>query len=379
MIYALLFALICIASCNNQQSSNVLTEPYQKDFNMTLDGLNIQIYRLTNQNGLSADITNYGGKVVRLLVPDRNGKLEDIVQGFDHIEGYLNAKEPYFGALIGRYGNRIAKGKFSLGGKEYTLATNNGTNHLHGGKKGFHTVVWDAKQTDKQTLELSYLSPDGEEGYPGNLHVKVVYQLTDDNDLLITYSATTDAPTVVNLTHHSFFNLSGNLSKSINKHQLTIYADSYTPVDEGLIPTGEIASVEGTPFDFRQSKMIGKDLEAYHDQLSFGRGYDHNFVLSGQQTDGNSMKLAATVLEPVSGRIMEVWTTEPGLQFYGGNFLNGQDTGKGGIVYPFRSAFCLETQHFPDSPNQAHFPSTVLLPDQVLNSQTRYHFSVLGE
>lgn len=379
MLYVLLFALMGLMSCNDSKKDNAFSERDQKDFNMMLNGQDIQIFRLTNANGLSADITNYGGKVVRLMVPDRNGKSEDIVLGFDNIEGYLNAKEPYFGALIGRYGNRIAKGKFSLNGKEYILAINNGENHLHGGKKGFNAVVWNARQIDEQTLELDYLSPDGEEGYPGNLQVKVVYQLTDENDLLITYSASTDAPTVVNLTHHSFFNLSGLPNQNIHDHILTIYADEYTPVDEGLIPTGEITPVEGTPFDFRKAKPIGKDIGADHEQLTFGKGYDHNFVLSGQQTDDKGMKLAAAVVEPVSGRAMEVWTTEPGLQFYSGNFLNQQDTGKGGIAYPFRSAFCLETQHFPDSPNQAHFPSTVLLPGKTWMSKTRYHFSFQGK
>jgi aldose 1-epimerase len=378
MLYILLFALMGLISCNDPKNGKTPPQPNQKDFNMTLNGQDIQIFRLTNANGLIADITNYGGKVVRLMVPDRNGKLEDVVLGFDDIEGYLNAKEPYFGALIGRYGNRIAKGKFSLNGKEYILATNNGENHLHGGKKGFNAVVWNARQIDEQTLELDYLSTDGEEGYPGNLQVKVVYQLTNDNDLLITYSASTDAPTVVNLTHHSFFNLSGNLSESIHDNILTIHADEYTPVDNGLIPTGEIAPVEGTPFDFRKPNPIGKDIDIDHGQLTFGRGYDHNFVLSGQPSDDKGMKLAAAVVEPVSGRTMEVWTTEPGLQFYSGNFLNGQDTGKGGIAYLFRSAFCLETQHFPDSPNQSHFPSTVLLPGKTWVSKTRYHFNFKG-
>lgn len=322
---------------------------------------------------MKADITNYGGKVVSLFVPDKDGQLSDIVQGFNDIDGYLSAKEPYFGALIGRYGNRIAQGKFSLDGREYTLATNNGAHHLHGGLKGFNAVVWDAVQKDDQTLELSYLSPDGEEGYPGNLNVKVRYELSNENSFRISYEAETDATTIINLTHHSFFNLSGNLGSSINDHILSIYADGYTPVDEGLIPTGTIEPVANTPFDFRSPKSIGKDLETQHPQLLFGKGYDHNFVLNKAIFEGG-LHLAAKVLHPASGREMEVWTTEPGLQFYSGNFLNGEDIGKAGIAYPFRSAFCLETQHFPDSPNQPAFPSTLLRPGAMYKSTTEYRF-----
>ena len=344
------------------------------DFEKTIDGKKTGLYFLKNKNGLQAAITNYGGKVVSLTVPDKNGNLADIVLGFSSIEGYLNAKGPYFGALIGRYGNRIAAGRFTLNGKEYQLATNNGVNHLHGGKKGFNAVVWDAIQRDNQTLELNYLSPDGEESYPGNLQVKVIYKLTDENELVVQYEATTDKPTVINLTHHSFFNLNGEGNGTINDHLLQITASHYTPVGVGLIPTGEIAAVEGTPFDFRKAKSIKHDIEANNDQLKFGSGYDHNFVLDKSGHDAKGLSLAATVSEPVSGRLMEVWTTEPGLQFYGGNFLNGTDTGKAGKPFIFRSAFCLEAQHFPDSPSKMNFPTTVLQPGETYNSTCIYKF-----
>jgi aldose 1-epimerase len=340
---------------------------------MIIDGKQAQTFTLKNEAGLRADITNYGGRVLSFYVPDRNGALADIVQGFDDIEGYLNAREPYFGALIGRFGNRIANGCFLLKGRQYRLACNNGAHHLHGGPNGFHAVVWDARQLDSQTLELNYFSPDGEEGYPGNLKVKVTYTLTANQDLQIEYFATTDAATIINLTHHSFFNLSGKLGQNISDHHLTIFAEHYLPIDEGSIPTGAIASVTGTPFDFRRPKSIGQDLDQEHEQLSFGRGYDHNFVLQGAVNEAG-MQLAAEVLHPSSGRRMEVWTTEPGLQFYGGNFLEGKDIGKDGTAYPFRSAFCLETQHFPDSPNHPNFPSTVLEPGQTYQSRTIYRF-----
>lgn len=344
-------------------------------FDTSIDGKAVKLYTLKNRNGLEACITNYGGKVVSLIIPDRKGNKADIVMGFSSIADYLKAKEPYFGALIGRYGNRIAKGKFSLNGETYTLATNNGENHLHGGKKGFNAVVWDAKQADEHTLELTYLSKDGEEGYPGDLQVKVTYTLTDDNVLKIEYTATTDKATVVNLTHHSFFNLSGEGNGTINAHLLTIHADHYTPVDQGLIPTGEIAPVAGTPFDFRKPKAIGQDLFVKDQQLEYGHGYDHNFVLDQNTRDSSGLLLAAVVSDPFSGRVMEVRTTEPGLQFYGGNFLSCADTGKAGKPYKFRSSFCLETQHFPDSPNHSNFPSVVLQPGQTYHSVCEYKFS----
>lgn len=343
-------------------------------FKKNIDEKETCIYVLKNKNGLVSEITNYGGKVVSLWVPDRLGNFEDIVLGHSNIDDYLTSKEKYFGALIGRYGNRIAKGKFSLKGKEYNLAENNGENHLHGGNKGYDAVVWDAIQIDDQTLELKYVSKSMEEGYPGNLAIKVVYQLTDNNELKIEYWATTDATTVVNLTHHSFFNLKGAGNGTINNHILQVNAPYYTPVDKGLIPTGEIATVEDTPFDFQQPKEIGKRLESKNRQLEYGLGYDHNFVLN-QNLEG--LNFAAQILEPISGRVIKVYTNEPGLQFYGGNFLDGSIVGKDGKSYKYRTAFCLETQHFPDSPNQAHFPSTRLDPEDKYYSICVYKFSIL--
>ena len=371
-----------------------MTPLRESDFETTVDGKKTSLYILKNKNGLEAAITNYGGKLVSLLVPDRDGKLADVVLGFSSIQDYLKANGPYFGALIGRYGNRIAKGRCIVDGKELVLATNNnGVNHLHGGKKGFNAVVWDAKQVNAQTLELGYLSVDGEEGYPGNLNVKVTYELTDSNELKINYEATTDKTTIVNLTHHSFFNLQGEGNGTINDHYLSINADKFTPVAEGLIPTGAIAPVEGTVFDFRKAKAIGSDLfesslsaaEEHGDQddkkmraqLSYAKGYDHNFVLNKTNPDAHGLTFAARVAEPISGRTMEVWTNEPGMQFYGGNFLSGNDTGKSGKAYGFRSAFCLETQHFPDSPNHSSFPSTVLKPGEVYHSICIYRFTAV--
>lgn len=345
----------------------------KKNFEKIVDGKPVSLYVLENDQGTVAEITNYGGKVVSLWLPDKSGNYEDVVLGHENIDDFLNAKEKYFGALIGRYGNRIAHGKFTLDGKEYTLATNNGANSLHGGNKGFDAVVWDAKQVDAQTLELTYLSKDGEEGYPGNLLVRVLYQLTDENELKIEYWTTTDQSTVVNLTHHSFFNLHGAGNGTINDHLLQIHAAYYTPVDAGLIPTGEIAPVDGTPFDFQESKPIGAELEVKNQQLDYGLGYDHNFVL---EQNGEGLNYAAKVVEPTSGRAMEVYTNEPGMQFYGGNFLDGSIVGKEGKAYEFRTAFCLETQHFPDSPNQPDFPSTRLDPGEEYYSICVYKFSV---
>jgi aldose 1-epimerase len=341
-------------------------------FGKTADGQTVDLYTLTNRNGVEAKIMTYGGTVVSLRVPDRNGKLGDVVLGYDSLEGYLK-NNPYFGSIIGRYGNRIAGGKFSLNGRQYTLARNNGENHLHGGVKGFDKVVWQAKESntkDGPSLTLSYVSKDGEEGYPGNLSVTVVYTLTDKNELKIDYAATTDKETVVNLTHHSYFNLAGR--GSILDHQLTIHADRFTPVDGGLIPTGELRSVKGTPMDFTRPAAIGARIDQQDEQLILGKGYDHNWVLG---SGGGRLAHAATVYEPASGRVMEVHTTEPGLQFYSGNFLDGSITGKGGEVYAKRAGFCLETQHFPDSPNHPNFPSTVLRPGRKYSTTTIYKFT----
>lgn len=369
----MLFISIGVAQNNNNDGVQHIKLLNKENFTKTINEKETSLYVLKNKNGYLTEITNYGGKVVSLWVPDRHGKFSDIVLGHPNIDDYLNSKEKYFGALIGRYGNRIANGKFSLDGKEYTLAKNNGDNHLHGGNIGFESVVWDAKQIDQQTLELTYISKHMEEGYPGNLTVKVVYQLTDNNELKIEYWATTDAPTVVNLTHHSFFNLNGAGNGTINDHLLQINAAYYTPVLEGLIPTGEIATVENTPFDFQKSTAIGARFNSNHPQLELGLGYDHNFVLN---QSSEVLNFASRVIEPVSGRTMEIYTNEPGLQFYGGNFLDGSVIGKDNKAFNFRSAFCLETQHFPDSPNNPNFPKTRLDPTEEYYSICIYKFSI---
>jgi aldose 1-epimerase len=344
----------------------------KEDFGKTAAQEPVEIYTLTNRRGAEVKIMTYGGIITSVKVPDRNGKMGDVVLGYDNLESYLKSN-PFFGALVGRYGNRIAKGKFSLNGKEYTLARNNGLNHLHGGIKGFDKVVWKAKEMNGKNgpgLSLSYLSKDGEEGYPGNLSVTVVYTWTDTNELKVAYTATTDKETVVNLTQHSYFNLAG--SGDILKHEIMIAADKFTPVDATLIPTGELRSVKGTPMDFTKPVAIGARIDQQDEQLKFGRGYDHNYVLNGNK---GASALAARVYEATTGRLMEVYTTEPGIQFYTGNFLDGM-TGKGGQVYGQRHGFCLETQHFPDSPNQPKFPSTTLKPGQKYMTTTSYRFSV---
>ncbi|MEL7834770.1 aldose epimerase family protein [Fodinibius sp. Rm-B-1B1-1] len=347
--------------------------PLQEEFQSAVNGIDARLFQLENEKGMQIAITNYGGRIVSWLAPDKNGEFDDIVLGFDSIDGYLNADEIYFGALIGRFGNRIDEGEFSLNGEDYELATNDGSNHLHGGPGGFHNVVWDAEQLDDQHLVLTYFSEEGEEGYPGNLKVKVQYILTDDNELKIDYTASTDQATPVNLTNHAFFNLGGAASGTINNHELLIEADYYTPVDSTLIPTGEIASVEQTPFDFTNAKSMGKDIDNKSEQLDFGEGYDHNFVLDKE--NNGKLTRAAKVHEPNSGRTMEIYTTEPGIQFYSGNFMDGSDVGKEGEPYKYRTAFCLEPQHFPDSPNQNNFPSTILEPDSVYHSLSVYKLS----
>jgi aldose 1-epimerase len=348
--------------------------PTQADFGQTPAGQRVSIYTLTNRRGAEARIITYGGAVVSLKVPDRHGQLGDVVLGFDSLEGYL--KQPfYIGALIGRYGNRIAKGRFTLDGAQYQLATNNGPNHLHGGVRGFDKVVWQARPLTTKSgpaLELTYQSHDGEEGYPGNLSVKVVYTLTNNNELRIDYDATTDKATIVNLTQHSYFNLAGEGSGDILHQRLQINAARFTPTDDTSIPTGELRAVRGTPFDFTRPFEIGARINDQDEQLRFGNGYDHNFVLDGRM---GTLRRAAEVYEPTSGRVLEVWTTEPGLQFYSGNFLTGEPAGKNGHTYPRRTAFCLETQHYPDSPNKPNFPSTVLRPGQRFHSTTIYRFS----
>ncbi len=339
------------------------------------NGEPVDLYTLTNPSGMQARIITYGGIIVSLRVPDRNGRLDDVVLGFDSLAQY-ERDSPYFGSIVGRYGNRIANGTFTLNGTTYRLALNNGKNHLHGGIKGFDKVVWKAvteRPGDNLTLTLTYTSRNMEEGYPGTLDVKVIYTLTPANELKISYTAVTDAPTVVNLTQHSYFNLKGTGSGDILGHRLMINADRFTPVDSGLIPTGVLQPVEKTPFDFRTLTPIGERISADDIQLRLAGGYDHNYVLNGSP---GTMRLAARVEEPVSGRAMEVMTTEPGVQFYSGNFLDGHHIGKGGHPYYHRNGFCLETQHFPDSPNHPSFPSTVLLPGSTYRSETIYRFSV---
>lgn len=336
----------------------------------------IKLYTLKNKAGVTVKVTNYGAIITSIQVPDRNGKMADIALGYDRLKDYMNAVDkPYFGAVVGRYGNRIANGEFELNGKTYSLATNNGANHLHGGVIGFDKVVWDADYDRKgNRLTLSYLAKDGEEGYPGNLDLQVSYHLTEKNELEVDYRATADQATPVNVTQHTYFNLKGEGEGDILGHELMLNASRYTPVDEGLIPTGELASVEGTPFDFTEPKAIGRDIDQQHQQLVYGGGFDHNWVLDKEGKDGE-MTLAARVVEPESGRVLEVRTTEPGVQFYCGNFLDGRLTGKAGKPYVHRGGFCLETQHYPDSPNQPNFPSTILEPGEKLHSRTVFTFS----
>ncbi|MGM9475748.1 aldose epimerase family protein [Pedobacter sp. GSP4] len=375
---ALPFTTLCLAiafsSCNPKTDKGAQSTE-QTDtlkYNTTIDGKAVKLYTLKNKSGATVTISNYGGRVVSLLVPDKDNKLTDVVLGYDSIGAYRKKGEPFFGALIGRYGNRIGKGKFTLAGKTYDLQLNDGVNTLHGGTDGFFSKVWDAKQLDGEKLELTYVSKDGEAGYPGKLDVKVTYTLTEDNALQIDYLATTDKATIVNLTNHAYFNLNGEGNKTILDHELTIDANAYTPVDSTLIPTGKLEPVAGTAFDFNKAKTIGKSIDEQDEQLKFGKGYDHNFALTHH--DGKTP--VATVKSPVTGIILEVYTVEPGLQFYSGNFLTGVDKdGKGLKSYPHRSAFCLETQHFPDAPNHANFASTVLKPGETYKTSTTYKFS----
>jgi aldose 1-epimerase len=343
-------------------------------FGMTREQVPVEVYTLTNANGVEMRAITYGAIITSLKVPDSSGRFDDVVLGFETLDGYLEATR-YFGALIGRYGNRIAGGQFTLEGKAFALATNNGPHHLHGGVKGFDKVLWNAMPADGPegvSLTLSRRSPDGEEGYPGNLQVSVRYLLTDANELAIDYRASTDKPTPVNLTQHSYFNLAAD-GRDVLGHQLMLKASRYTPVDDTLIPTGELARVEGTPFDFRTPAAIGDRIDADHVQVKNGKGYDHNWVID---RTGPALERAASVVEPTSGRTMDVATTEPGIQFYSGNFLDGSATGKGGRVYTHRTGFCLETQHYPDSPNHPSFPSTILHPGQTYASKTVFTFAV---
>lgn len=345
----------------------------RKAFQSELNGKETDLFILKNKNGVEIAVTNYGAFAVSIMVPDKNGNFADVVLGHSSLNDYLHTPEKYLGAVIGRYGNRIAGGKFILEGKEYNLAINNGPNSLHGGIVGFNAVVWDVVQADSQTLKLSYLSKDGEEGFPGNLKTELTYHLSDDNAFEISYRATTDKTTIVNLTQHSFFNLAGqgNPTSSICDNILTINADFYTPMDNVSIPTGAIAPVAGTPMDFSTPHVVGERIDNDFEQLIFGKGYDHCYVLN--KKEAGELSFAAKVVEPKSGRTLEVYTTEPGVQLYTGNWLGGFE-GKNGATYPERSALCLETQHFPDSPNKPHFPSVVLKPGEVYTQTCIYKF-----
>lgn len=385
LLLALFLATGTLVSCNSGTSTRTtrtdaakpaalsFSLPDTAAFSGTADQKKVHLFILKNQHGAQAAITNFGGRLVSLIVKDNKGRPVDVVLGHDSLKSYQRKEEFFFGALIGRYGNRIGKGRFSLDGKAYQLELNDGPNTLHGGTHGFYKQVWEAKQTDDHTLELSYLSKDGEAGYPGNLRVKVTYTLTADNALKIAYEATTDQATVVNLTNHAYFNLNGAGDATITDHLLTLEADEYTPVDSTLIPTGQLVKVAGTAFDFTSPKLIGKEIGAADPQLRNGKGYDHNWVLR----KGSGMRRAATVTSTKTGIEMEVLTEEPGIQFYSGNFLSDQvNYGKGHATYGYRSAFCLETQHFPDSPNKPSFPSTVLKPGETYHTSTIYKFTV---
>lgn len=344
-------------------------------FGKTPEGKAVDLFTMVNSKGMEVRAMSYGGIITSLRVPDKNGKLDDVVLGHNSLEGYFPNK-PYLGAIIGRYANRIANGKFTLDGMQYTLPRNNGPNSLHGGLKGFDQMVWHTEpfeHSHEVGVAFTYLSKDGEEGYPGNLKIKVTYTLTDDNKLIFDYEATTDKATPINLTQHSYFNLAGEGRGDVLGHQLSLNANRFTPVDKNLIPTGEIRSVEGTPLDFSKPAIIGLRIHDRYDQLVVAGGYDHNFVIS---REGDTLALAARVLEPGSGRVLEVSTTEPGVQFYSGNFLDGTIVGKRGQAYQQHAGFCLETQHFPDSPNRPNFPSTILRPGKIYHSRTIFAFSV---
>jgi len=359
-----LILTLLFTGCNETEENNGVMEAKTERFGQLEDGREVHQFTLSNDTGIEVKIINYGGIITSLSVPDRNGDIENVVLGFDNLDDYLS-ENPYFGALIGRYGNRIAEGRFELDGTEYQLETNDGENHLHGGVQGFDKVLWNVNLVDNQTLQLTYLSEDGEEGYPGNLSVTVTYTL-EEKELKIDYRAETDQATPVNLTAHSYFNLTGDHSQTVLDHQLKLNAESYTPVNEQLIPTGEIAEVAGTPFDFRESQTVGERI----DQVE--GGYDHNYVLNNE---ANELILAAEVTEPQSGRILSVYTTEPGIQFYSGNFLDGTLESPDGIPYEQYSGFCLEPQHYPNSPNEPSFPSTILRPGEVYETTTVYSFS----
>ena len=353
----------------------------QSSFGTMPDGTTIDLFTLTNARGVEVRVITYGAVIVSIKAPDRRGRFDDIVTGFDTLDGYLT-RSRYFGAVVGRYGNRIANGRFTIDGKTYELATNNGKNHLHGGLRGFDKVVWKGSRFERDGnagVALTYVSHDGEEGYPGTLTATVTYTLTPRNELIVDYGATTDKATPINLTNHSYFNLAGDGHGDILQHQLTIDADRYTPTDDTQIPTGQLAAVEGTPFDFRKATPIGARIDASDEQIRRGHGYDHNFVLNGWDSSAKAaerVRHAARLVDPASGRTLDVATTEPGVQFYSGNNLDGSAVGKSGHVYARRTSLCLETQHFPDSPNHASFPPTILRPGEHFQSRTVFTFGV---
>lgn len=372
---ALAIAIMTLGGCAKETKYSKMK---RENFQTVVGGKKTDLYTLKNENGVEITVTNFGARVVEIWTPDSEGKFEDIVLGHDHVGKYIHfSGERFLGATIGRYGNRIDKGQFTLDSVNYQLPINDKPNSLHGGTSGFDMVAWDVVEEGAQKLVFTYLSKDGEEGYPGNLNVKMTYELTDDNEFKITHTATTDKKTVLNLTHHSFFNLHGAGNGTINDHELTLHADRFTPVNDVLIPTGEQLAVAGTPMDFQQPTPIGERVNADYEQLAFGRGYDHNWILK-RKTD-HELELAATVYEPQSGRLLEVWTTEPGIQFYGGNFFDGSIIGKGGKSYGFRASLALETQRFPDSPNHPGFPSTVLSPGETYHHVCVYKFGVISK
>ena len=376
--FALLTALLfvgCKKENQSEKSQSTQMENIQvSDYGVTAKGDSIKKYTLTNKNGMKVEVINFGGIITSLTAPDKNGKYEDVVLGFTKPEGYFNGNPYYFGALIGRFGNRIANAKFTLDGKTYDIDKNDGPNSLHGGKEGFHTKIWTVEpigNAETPSLKLTYVSNDGEEGYPGKLTTTVVYTLTKDNALEIAYEATTDKTTIVNLTQHSYFNLSGKFTQPITDHELQLDADQFLPVNGTLIPTGERRNVAGTPFDFKTPKLIGKDINSDDEQVKLGKGFDHNWILNG-----TGLRKIATVYHSGTGRVMEVSTDQPGVQFYSGNFLDGKFDTKTGGKNEHRTGFCLETQHFPDSPNEASFPTVVLKPGEKFQSKTIYKFSV---
>jgi len=364
----LALVMLGMISCGNNKTKEMVTTQSFGSF----DGKDVSLYTLTNKKGDVLKLSNYGAVIVEIIVPDRNGKKENVTLGYDNLDGYVNG-DPYFGKVVGQYANRIAKGKFTLDSVDYTLAINNPPNALHGGPTGWHSRVWDAqvlKNTDFPAIRFTYNKPDMEEGFPGNVVAEVVYTWTDNDEIIVDYKVTTDKKTVVNITNHAYFNLHGAGVGDILDHEAVIKASSFTPVDSTLIPTGEIRPVEGTPFDFRTPHLIGERIGDDYDQLKIGGGYDHNFVLD------NAEEVDAMVYDPSTGRVLEVLTDQPGVQLYTGNFLNGTQTGHGGKVYNYRSGFCLETQHYPDSPNQVAFPSVILMPEEPFLSSTTFRFSV---